>query len=180
MDSLNPQTFWNRYRDQLRNLGSWDAYQSNCDWTEIAKRCAEGACAELGLEYSREYLRLDVCGYVQRDAKHDWHLRVAFEVENSAMWKDELCKLAHVVADLRVLVGYECHKSWKAIDALGDYVPTLRDRITRVPGSEWLFIFGPDWRKPEDAWTAWTLDHQSEVISIIDAHPLRGIDMGNK
>src|SRR5687768_5576192 len=101
---ITPEQFWESYREQTRLLGSWRCYQSNNEWTEVAKRAAEKACNVLGLVSSREYLRVDVIGYAElARSRHDWHLRVAFEVENGADWKDELCKLSHVVADLCVV-----------------------------------------------------------------------------
>jgi hypothetical protein len=105
-------------------------------------------------------------------------LQVAFEAENGADWRDELCKLAHIVAELRVLVTYQSHCDRTAADALRGFLKDRRDRILRVPGSRWLFIFGPDWREPSACWEAWTLDDAGELIALDDPEPLTGQSMG--
>jgi hypothetical protein len=62
-------------------------------------------------------------------------------------WIQELCKLTHVIADLRVLAGY--HDDAKAgpikefLQARVLKLEAHSHRMTRVPASKWLFIFGP-------------------------------------
>jgi hypothetical protein len=108
--SITPEKFWRHYKQELRTTGSWKTYQSNRSWTQIAKTAAIATCERLGLKTGREYFRLDAIGYTQRKSdRFHWDLRVAFEVENSGDWRDESCKLSHIIADLRVLVAYELH-----------------------------------------------------------------------
>jgi hypothetical protein len=104
-------------------------------------------------------------------------MRVAFEVESSTHWKDELCKLAHIVSDLCVLAAYQAHATWLAEDALQEYLVDLGDRVTRVPGREWLFIFGPKPDKLFDPWRAFTLDKHRHLVPLTDETPLRGCDL---
>ena len=173
----SPQTFWPAYRESLRRIGSWELYQSNTQWTEIAKRAAEMACESLGMKYSREYFRIDVIGYTEI-GQYDWDLRIAFEAENAPNWKDEFCKLTHVVADLKVIATFEAHKGHDAIESLRDYLPSMRARMQRVANAQWLFIFGPRWQNPTDRWTAWTLDDDLAPVAIDDDRPLIGREMG--
>src|SRR5689334_4236999 len=126
---ISAQQFWNDYREQLRADATQAAYALDPTWTPIAKDAAEKVCLFHGLKTSREYFRLDVAGWEYRTGSDyfDWDLRVAFEHENCSIkgkdWCDELCKLTHLVADLRVLVGYFKHRR-------GDLEITLQDRVT--------------------------------------------------
>ncbi|MFI5380392.1 MAG: hypothetical protein ACHRHE_13920 [Tepidisphaerales bacterium] len=179
MSPPTPSTFWQLYKAELRSRGSWSAYQTNPPlWTQIAKDAAIAACDRLGLETSKEYFRLDVLGYDEnRSARHDWNVRVAFEVENTADWKDELCKLSHIVADLCVLAAYEWHKGWSAKEALVEYLDTLGERVHRVPGRQWLFIFGPCGKDLSEPWTAYAFNDNRELISVDEGVLLRGADL---
>lgn len=102
--------------------------------------------------------------------------RVAFEVENTANWKDELCKLAHIVSDLSVLVGYQIHRTWRNEEILQDYLKKMGDRVFRVPGRQWLFIFGPDCEKQFDPWLALAFDDSRKLVSVDAGPPPRGLD----
>ncbi|MCH7849924.1 MAG: hypothetical protein IIB53_16370 [Planctomycetes bacterium] len=174
MSFVEPITFWEAYRDQLRALGSWAAYQTSSEWTKIATEAAIEACREFGLAADREYLRLDVMGYHQTrpGTWYDWHLRIAFEHENGDNWNDELCKLAHVVADLRVLVAYHDYtKSEDPLTRLQSEIHRLGERIHRVPNSNWLFIFGPRQSAPERTFMAYTFDSSMQLAALHDEAP---------
>ena len=162
MMKLSPSAFWAHYHPRIV-AGYAADYQDNRRWTEFAKQQAEEVCRGAGLQTSREYFRLDVCAWTNRSAGdlYDWHLRVAFEVE-SGDWRDELCKLAHVHADLKVLVGYERHRGWREIDTLRERFALQKDLILRGDG-QWLIIFGPDWREPTAKWSAFTFDTNGPV-----------------
>jgi hypothetical protein len=178
---ITPQSFWHCYKQQLREIGSWNKYQSNRSWTRLAKAAAIRACENLGLKTGMEYLRLDVIGYTQRTSDpYHWDLRIAFEVENSAEWRDEFCKLSNVVADLRVLVAYELSNPPRAFDTLRHHVKCLRDRLTLTPRSKWLIILGPHWRNSTDCWNAFTISSQGKVFEMKDSQPLRGCEMGTR
>jgi hypothetical protein len=176
---LTPATFWSAYRTALAARGSWDAYQSNKRWTEVATAAAEDGCAALGLTTSREKaFRIDVVGWSDHDpdSLHDGTMRVAFEVESGAVWRQEVCKLCHFAADLRVIVAYEWHATWKAVEALEYYLEELRVRMFRMP-TPWLFVFGPSWERPQDAFEAFEVHAPGKVTRIADATPLRGWDL---
>jgi hypothetical protein len=137
---IRAEDFWQYYKTELRKRGSQVAYHSRPAWTRIAKDAAKATCESLGLLTSSEYYRLDVLGYDQcKDRHHDWNARVAFEVENTAHWKDELCKLSHIVADLCVLATYQSHKRWRSEEALDEYLLILGDRVCRIADRKWLF-----------------------------------------
>jgi hypothetical protein len=178
MPSITPNNFWRLYKADICEHGSWEAYQSNPRWTQIATEAAIAACTQLKLLTSKEYFRLDLLGYDEKpDAHHDWSARIAFEVENSAHWKDELCKLSHIIADLCVLATYESHATWTAKEALEEYLQTLGDRVCRVHERQWLFIFGPSWKTESDPWNAYTLDANRNLVSVDEGPPLHGVDL---
>ncbi len=178
MRAITPAGFWRLYKAEIREHGSWKAYQSNAPWTKIATRAATVACEYLKLRTSREYFRVDVLGYDDKEGEaHNWNARVALEVENSAHWKDELCKLSHIVVDLCVLATYESHVSWTAKEALEEYLQTLGKRVHRVTGRQWLFIVGPSWKTESGAWHAYTFDSHRKLISVDEFPPLRGADL---
>jgi hypothetical protein len=125
--------------------------------------------AKLGADFpiepliaTKEYFRVDVIGDERiGDRDCNWLLRVAFEHENPdwhspntrwgapkrrPTWIQELCKLTHVVADLRVLAAYYDAKQdvEELTRLLQRNVNRMQEhnRMTRVPNGEWLFIFG--------------------------------------
>jgi hypothetical protein len=182
MTSISARTFWERYREALRVTGTRSASASDPAWTAIGKAAAEAACKDLGLLIQREYLRLDVMGYTYRGSgdDFDWDLRVAFEHENCSQkgkdWCGELCKLTHIVADLRVLVGYFNHHRGSLEHVLNSRVKLMGERMTRVPGSEWLLIFGPSMPRPGDRFSAFTLAGDLSLKLIDDPQPLMPIE----
>jgi hypothetical protein len=174
MPPITAGQFWDLYREALRLKGSWLAYESDQTWSPIALGAAEESCKKMGLKTQREYLRIDVIGYESRSAV-DWDLRVAFEHENRDDWKDELCKLTHVVADLCVLASYHNFNSAEPLSSvLQAAVDKIKfsDRNRRVTGRQWLFIFGPRCVSAEHAFHALTLDPQGKVADLEDAKPL--------
>lgn len=194
MIRLTAEEFWPQYRDEGRATGYLDALpNTGGSWTRIVTNAAIEVCESAGLQAtsvspnlresrtSKELdpacrkackeLHLDVMGYEQRQPgiPYDWDLRVAFEHENDPRtWHDELCKLCHIVAGLRVLAGY--FKKGVSIEEL------LQERIDlmgdRVLGSEWLFIFGP-WDSSKDPipWAAYVLDQDRRLVKLRDDSP---------
>ena len=141
---ISPEPFAREYLAAIGRAASWIDYQHDIDWTPTAIEAGESACTNLKLRPSREYLRLDVMGYWRRGRRNDWDLCVAMEHENRDNWDDELCKLSHVVADLRVIVSYHDFScANKLVGVIGDRVTRMKDRMHLVPESEWLFVFGP-------------------------------------
>ena len=173
---LTPTAFWSAYRERMR-LGRWSDYQDNRTWTEFAKLQAEAVCHDFGLLTSREYLRLDVAAWTNAsDDKRDWRLQVAFEVE-SLDWCDELCKLAHVNATLKVLIGYEFHRRRDAIDTLKERFALQGDLLVGR-GEQWLIAFGPRGWSRDDRWNAFTLTAEG-VSALPDDLPLAGLMMAD-
>jgi len=173
--TLTPLRFWEKYREELRKKASSEAYQSSPGWTQVAIPAATKACEALELEVYREYFLLDVGGYKShRDGKRfGWRLHVALEHEN-ANWRVELCKLAFIVADLRVLVGYHKYTA-DGPDPRGELqeaVDRLDDRVMRVPNSEWLFVLGPRSNDLKHPFMPFTLNADGKVVPIDDDVPL--------
>ena len=121
-------------------------------------------------------MRLDVAGFERRreDDYCNWDLRVAFEHENKpGSWPDELCKLCHIVADLRVLVAYYCRAGKGSFQKeLQERINLMDDRVDRVPQSKWLFICGPvDSSKDDTGWMAFKLESGRELQTIPEDNP---------
>lgn len=174
MPTATPVKFWNVYREILRQRGSWQAYQADLTWSPIAIAAAMDACKEMGFKTQKEYLRLDVIGYETR-SPYDWDLHVAFEHENRDDWRDELCKLTHVVADVCVLVSYHNfnsrHPLTETLQSAVDFV-RLAERNRRVLDRQWLFVFGPRCVSADYPFQAFTLDGEGKVAGLADTSPL--------
>lgn len=172
MIRLSAEQFWRLYRDEVRLRGSLESLPRSRDWTRVAIAAAKAVCVNAGLKTGNE-LYLDVMGYEQRESGVDfnWDLRVAFEHENTQNWHDELCKLCHIVSDLRVLVGY--FKISDQIERrLQERIDLMAERMTRVPDGQWLFIFGPGKsQNDERPWAAYTLDPGRRLIKLADDNP---------
>jgi hypothetical protein len=144
---ITPEKFWKAYKaEMLKNANAEARYaycHSDMEWTPYAMNAAIKAIEGIpGLKNQREYFRLDAIGY-ESHGMHDWTLRIAFEHENRDHWTDELCKLCHVVADLRVLATYWDFKGGKKVETcIEGYLKNLQSRIKKNPG-QWLFILGP-------------------------------------
>ena len=96
MSAISPVDFWSHYRANLEQMGSWKDYQNDKTWTRVAIGAAKGAFKTLGLKTQTEYLRLDMIGY-EPPPFYNWNLRIVYEHENHDLWRDELCKLTHIV-----------------------------------------------------------------------------------
>lgn len=149
MGRVGAMEFAEAYLKELRERGSWAQYTEPpwSQWTTTACDTARVVMRSFGLYESTEYLRLDAAGWETGDTGRsdwDWFLRIAFEHENNPnAWRDELCKLAYIVSDLRVLVAYDAGDAPAVKSKLEDAICQLGDRMRRVPGVEWLFLFGP-------------------------------------
>ena len=189
MITPTPRTFWRHYAETLKergNPGAYEAYKGSSSWTKEILPVAECTLARMGFieraaglsspQYQREYFKIDLIGYTtslrtgDTDKQYDWELKIAYEHENQDDWDGELCKLCHVVADLRVISAYyefgkgECieHVLERKLRILGMY------RLHRVPNSYWLFVFGPGRSAIEEGYCfrAFTIDSQLQVIDI--------------
>jgi len=192
MTSPTPESFWRAFKKAIASgtqdlpvgVTKREAYESDSLWTRLAIGAAKAACEELGLESSQEYFRVDLIGFT-RGAHHrdgdefrwyDWHLKVAFEHENTKEWRDELCKLAHLAADLCVLVSYY-GPGENIEELLGEALDVLGDRMTRVQGREWLLAFGPNIHEyranPDASFKAFTMGHDGQLVPLQEETPLR-------
>lgn len=152
-----PLEFWTAYCEALRARGFAKAFEDDGLWTRtVAIPAAKEVCEEMGLVPQPEYFRIDVPAY--EGSGFDWYLRIAFEHENKDDWQDELCKLSHVVADLRVLATfYNNDTPYDPKQELQKAVDVLGERPFRVPHSAWLFVFGPRKARLGDSFLVFTL-----------------------
>ena len=192
MTRISASDFWPCYRNKCRTLGTRKSLKSDRMWTDVAIAAARDTCRCHGLTYGlttikdeqpkeERLLRLDWAAFEQAVPGEDfnWHLRVAFEHENCQkrnQWHDELCKLCHVVADLRVLAAY--FRRWDGFEEeLQHRIDLMAERMTRVRDSEWLFIFGPrdsSQRRMRDiVWVAYSLDDQMQLLKLPDNWPFQ-------
>jgi hypothetical protein len=171
MIRITAEEFWPKFRDEVRRTGTLEALRNTKAWTHTIIQAAKTVCEQAGLKTGNE-LYLDVMGYEQREpgVNFNWDLRVAFEHENFRGWHDELCKLCHVVADLRVLVAY-FGKRTNIEEELRARVATMGERMTRVSNAEWLFIFGPD-DSPNDQrnWVAYVCGDDTRLRMLEDGN----------
>ena len=177
--SLTPENFWSFYKTEIQEAGSWRAYQEDGSWTPIAISAAESVCRKFGFQTCREYLRLDVLAWTGSwtDTDYDWDLRVAFKNENGPSWEDELCKLAHIVSDLRVLVAYQLWVGQRTKEDLEKYLIRHRRRVVRDCNCKWLFIWPDPHGNRNGCWAAYTLDESAKCIQLLDESPLLGTHM---
>jgi hypothetical protein len=150
------------------------AYHNSRAWTRVAITAARWTCAQLGLgTEGRVPFQFDVIGCDYQNP-HEWKIRVAFEHEHKrADAPYELCKLAHIVADLKVLVAYMRHttrsKSPEAV--LSEWIAPVKAQI-RFASSEWLLVMGPDTGSEDLPFMAFTLSTGLTPIRIHDERPL--------
>lgn len=187
--SLTPVRFWELYSEKLKEAGkrpkTYKAYQHSPKWTEVVLPIAEEVIRYMlndvpehgDFKVDSEYFKIDLIGYTTKwsevkekgkKRQHDWKLKIAYEHENSNKWDDELCKLCHIVADLRVISSYYNLGQEETIkDLLQDRIEKLGIwRIHRVPNSSWLFVFGPCWACKEKQFRAFTIDSELKVVEI--------------
>lgn len=102
-----------------------------------------------------EYFRIDIISYSQRKSEAEaypyrgslkpylWDLKIAFEHENeSSEWLDEIIKLSHVNAPLRVVIGYFTRDEKKRAAALDFAAAMLDKKLCLGVESEFLLIIG--------------------------------------
>ena len=183
--SLTPTMFWELYSEKLNEAGTYQAYQHSSEWSPVVIEMAKKVIVDMlgdipdegDCKVDSEYFRIDLIGYTTKweqkrkgeKKQHDWKLKIAYEHENDAnKWDDELCKLCHIVADLRVVSScYDFRKKKKIEELLQDMINKLDMwRIHRVPNSHWLFVFGPCWVCKEKPFRAFTIDSELKVVEI--------------
>jgi hypothetical protein len=145
---LSPKSF-GQYKVQIQDKGSWSACQHSKLWTPIALSAAESIYQQFNLQTARAYFRVDVVGSTGtwNNPLYDYDFKVAFEAEYGSFWEDELCKLAHIVSDLQVLLAYQSSKNRRAETVLHEHLARHKSRVVRNCHCRWLFMFGPHPKK---------------------------------
>jgi hypothetical protein len=145
---LTPEKF-GQYKVQIQEKGSWSACQHSKLWTPIALSAAESIYQQFNLQTARAYFRVDVVGSTGtwNNPLYDYDFKVAFEAEYGSFWEDELCKLAHIVSDLQVLLAYQSSKNRRAETVLHEHLARHKSRVVRNCHCRWLFMFGPHPKK---------------------------------
>jgi len=175
----------------LKGVGDIIAYRDASIWTKkVIDKVRIMFNKDLELETQKEYFRIDAIGYTTKWEEekqiaehrkkyerikmyplHNWKLKVAYEHENSDGWSDELCKLCHITADLKVISSYYGSNKDDIEKTLKYYIERLDSEGTmRRAEGQWLFVFGPR-KNSGDLFKAFTLDDDMNVI------PLEAIKM---
>ena len=170
---VSAERFWEVYSVKLNEHGNLVDYKNDASWTSIIiKKVAKETCKELGFESSTEYYRVDLIGYRWDKPKVEgnWWLDVAYEHENKDTWWSELCKLCYVAADLRVISSYyklggaEISAEQIIENKLRGYLERLgKEKIFRVPNSQWLFVFGPRLDCADQPFMSFTIDNELNI-----------------
>ena len=185
--SLTPERFCEEYLKALHILGqqngSLESYKGRESWTVRSEEIAKEVIYSVYINQKdvhpmwmvqKEYYKIDFIGYLTNwdnpnntEKQHDWELKIAYEHENEKdKWHDELCKLCHIVADLRVLVSYHDFEKGSVRDILQQKINRLGIwKLHRVPNSNWLFLFGPS-QHYEYPFKAFTLNSDLRVIEL--------------
>jgi hypothetical protein len=184
MSRFTPQDFFILYKEQLilrlqsqpREIcdGLW-TQRGDQLWTEyFAIPAAEQVCLHWQLYPKESSLRLDVAGFERREKDSNWDLRVAFAHEKTiGGWPDELHKLCHVLADLRVIVAnYRRGEKDTFQEKLQRRIILMGDRMERGYQRNWLFILGPmASSKDRTPWAAFSLGEKRLLQPIPDGKP---------
>lgn len=187
------QRFWEIYSKNINEKANndpkfYNKYSDNKKWTKeitiIAKKSIKQLFPDIEItgktkfQIDKEYFRVDLVGYLTHweeerkkkipERQHIWHLKVAYEHENSEDWSDELCKLCYIAADLRIIHSYYLNRKKGIKEQLQQYVNRLEkeDILNRIPNNNWLFIFGVmgEHDKPFQAFTL----NESKKVELVE------------
>ena len=184
------QRFWKIYSKNINKYANYGKYKDGKkEWTDkitcIAKKSIEQLFPDIEIDgktefkVCKEYFRVDLIGYLTHrkeelkkdipERQHIWHLKVAYEHENSEDWSDELCKLCYIAADLRVIHSYYNPNQEIEIEKqLQQYVDRLKEEniLSRIQNNNWLFIFGAlgEHNKPFKVFTL----NESKIVEPIE------------
>ncbi|MEN6384180.1 MAG: hypothetical protein ABFD79_03180 [Phycisphaerales bacterium] len=170
--SLEPEIFWKLYSKEIINVlqkeENQKAYTSSKEWTSQIKKITEKIITEdYKIHTQREFYNIDIIGYVTNTTKqqYDWELKIAYEHENDKSWNGEICKLTHIIADLKIISAYfNFTGKTKIEEVLQAYINKLgKDRMLRVPENRWLFVFGPKLNSNISPFRAFTLKADLKV-----------------
>lgn len=158
-----PDQFWREFSAQLSRAlsesGEWPAiYKDPKPWTKFVDSTCRRTGEKLGFRTEREnageYMKVDrgffSIGPEESDKRWcNWDWEVAIEYENSPTgndWVEEVTRLAHLNAGLKVLVTYTAFSTAGSDPCLAliDAAAKLcAQRKYRQSDERWLFIIGP-------------------------------------
>jgi hypothetical protein len=141
--------FWNEFKKELKkevtNIGkqfSSALYLQGKEYTNFMTRVLWTAVSNLGFSrVHKEYFRIDVTAFYQRTYA-DWDLEIAIEHELGT-GLDEITKLAHVNAGLKVSVLYHDFSELPPLQFVKEnLVSIIEARKYRSRMDSWLFVVG--------------------------------------
>ncbi len=175
--SITPETFWKIYSQKLLNAIKKEeyriAYKSSKAWTSKIKGMVEEIFIEdYKFHSQREFYNIDLIGYETKTDKqqYDWELKIAYEHENDNSWNGELCKLSHIIADLKIISAYyDFSEKEKIEEVLQRYINRIgKKRMFRVPDNNWLFVFGPRGGLDKFPFRAFTINSELQISEILN------------
>ena len=133
-----------------------DKYSDNTAFTDFVINEINLIIEGMGLIPQNEYFRIDASGYelkheniqsIKSFRLHCWNLKIAVEHENDpADWLDEIIKLSHISAPLRVVIGYVPMKFRDTLDserlAFATQALSKLDCQNNIKEGEFLVILG--------------------------------------
>lgn len=146
---ITQEEFWNAFKGVLKGkvaeIGmqfSQDLYLQGAKYTHFITEVLWDVASTLGFsEIHKEYFRIDVTAFDQR-RYHDWDLEIAVEHEQGT-GLDEITKLAHVNAGLKVSILYhDFSESLPLQFVKKNLVSIIEARKYRSSTDNWLFIVG--------------------------------------
>lgn len=159
MNRIKPQEFWDSFAEELRDAilasGRWpEIYMRGSEWTpfitSVCNRVGHALEFHDDSELCAEYMKIDY-GFFrnQEPDKHraQWDWEVAIEIEGNERtpwdWLEELTRLTHLNAGLKVLITYVEFRNDGCNEALKRARSIYGGRRYRQSDDRWLFIFGP-------------------------------------
>ena len=126
----NAQWFFNEFKSKVNeNTIPLDSYKYGRRFTSIVTDKIIEILESIGLQWNKEYFRIDVAGWEDRKNDitaygkelnhHLWDLKIAVEHENKNNdWTDELVKLIHIRCPLKVIIGYNSYDNRNDLEKL--------------------------------------------------------------
>lgn len=149
---ITTELFWKNLVEEIQKDKKWGSYLVSKDtvWTNYILPVLWRIGRNFGFtenEISKEYFRSDVCYFtLNPNDRLDWNVEAVIEHENnSKTWMDEVCKLAHIAAQRKVLITYYnylgAEESLESM--LEKAVERIRSRKYKTRPQNWIFIIGP-------------------------------------
>ncbi|MBQ7353183.1 MAG: hypothetical protein IJW54_04170 [Clostridia bacterium] len=112
---MTAKEFWERFEKVCKDEKLIDSWNNTKKFTTRMFELLENVVKEEECSIEYEYFRIDLITYKNTKTSdkigylknYSWELLTAVEHENdSRLWVDEVVKLAHISAELRVVIGY--------------------------------------------------------------------------